>query len=51
VPVAESKWIASQVPHAKLVEIEAPGHEIFAEAGDACMDPTISFLKDLGFAK
>ncbi|KAJ9493574.1 hypothetical protein H2202_010948 [Exophiala xenobiotica] len=47
VPIGESEWIASQVPQAKLVKIEGPGHEIFAEAPDACMDATLKFLHEL----
>jgi pimeloyl-ACP methyl ester carboxylesterase len=51
VPLSESRWIASQVPGAKLVEIEAPGHEIFLEAADACIDATKAFLLDLQIGK
>lgn len=50
-PLAESHWVASQVPQAKLVEIEAQGHEIFAEAPDACIDATLAFLKELNIGK
>ncbi|KAJ9149488.1 Alpha/beta hydrolase fold-1 [Pleurostoma richardsiae] len=46
VPLSESHWIASQVPQAQLVKIEAPGHEIFAEAAEKCIDATLAFLKE-----
>ena len=51
VPLSESRWIAAQVPQAQMVEIDAPGHEIFAEAADACIDATLTFLRDLGLCK
>ena len=46
VPLSESQWIASQVPQAKLVKIDAPGHEIFTEAAEACIDATLEFLRE-----
>ena len=46
--MAESEWVASQVPHAKLVKVEAPGHEIFIEAADACINATLEFLREQG---
>jgi pimeloyl-ACP methyl ester carboxylesterase len=48
VPVSESEYIASQVPQAKLVKIEGPGHEIFSEAADDCINATLEFLKHIG---
>lgn len=47
VPLSESRWISEQVPHAKLVEVESPGHEIFIEAADRCIDETLKFLKEI----
>lgn len=48
VPMAESLWVAEQVPHAKLVKIDVVGHEIFAVAADKCIDATIEFLNEQG---
>lgn len=47
VPLSESRWISEQVPGSKMVEIEAPGHEIFSEATDMCIDAVLEFLDDL----
>ncbi|KAH8595658.1 Alpha/Beta hydrolase protein [Bisporella sp. PMI_857] len=47
VPKAEIEWQASQAPNVKVVTIEAPGHEIFVEAADACIKATRDFLDDL----
>ena len=51
VPMAESEWIAGQVPHAKLVKVQAPGHDIFIEAADACIDATLAFLHELNIGR
>lgn len=47
-PLSESRWVASQAPNSRMVEIESPGHEIFIESADACIDATLEFLKDIG---
>lgn len=49
VPKSEVEWQALQAPHAEVVTIEAPGHEIFVEAADACIKATLKFLKGHGF--
>ncbi|KAK9420124.1 putative AB hydrolase-1 domain-containing protein [Seiridium unicorne] len=46
VPLSESHWLSEQIPEAKMVEIEAPGHEIFAEATDKCIDAVLEFLHE-----
>ncbi|KAI0128552.1 Alpha/Beta hydrolase protein [Xylariales sp. AK1849] len=46
VPLSESRWVSKQVPGSRLVEIEAPGHEIFAEATDRCIDAVLDFLHE-----
>lgn len=50
-PLSESNWIASQVPQAKVVIIQSPGHEIFTEAAEACIDATLAFLKECKIVK
>ncbi|KAM5341880.1 hypothetical protein ACJ41O_014911 [Fusarium nematophilum] len=47
VPLSESRSISEQVPGSKLVEIEAPGHEIFSEATDKCIDAVLEFLDEI----
>ncbi|KAH7147158.1 Alpha/Beta hydrolase protein [Dactylonectria estremocensis] len=47
VPLSESRWISEQVPGSKMVEIEAPGHEIFSEAPDKCIDAVLEFLDEI----
>ncbi|KAH7000814.1 Alpha/Beta hydrolase protein [Ilyonectria destructans] len=44
VPLSQSRWISEQVSGSKVVEIEAPGHEIFSEASDKCIDAVLEFL-------
>ncbi|KAF7555083.1 hypothetical protein G7Z17_g2420 [Cylindrodendrum hubeiense] len=50
VPLSESRWISEQVSGSKIVEIEAPGHEIFSEATDRCIDAVLEFLAELNMA-
>ncbi|KAH7161034.1 Alpha/Beta hydrolase protein [Dactylonectria macrodidyma] len=47
VPLSESRWISEQVPGSKMVEIEAPGHEIFSEATGKCIDAVLEFLDEI----
>lgn len=47
VPMEESLFIQSQVPHAKLVAIDGPGHEIYSERADECLDAMLQFYGEL----
>ncbi|OQV05098.1 hypothetical protein CLAIMM_09891 [Cladophialophora immunda] len=51
VPMEESRFISSQIEGSKLVSINAPGHEIYVEAADACLDVVIEFYESLGAKK
>ena len=47
VPMAESEWVHSQVVQSRLVRIDGPGHEIFVENAEACIDATLEFLAEV----
>jgi pimeloyl-ACP methyl ester carboxylesterase len=47
VPMEESRFVQSQIPHAKLVAIDGPGHEIYSERADECLDAMVQFYREL----
>ncbi|KAK5462719.1 hypothetical protein LTS15_002431 [Exophiala xenobiotica] len=47
VPVEESRWIQAQVPHSKLVLVQGPGHEIYVEKAEECLDAILDFYREI----
>jgi pimeloyl-ACP methyl ester carboxylesterase len=47
VPMEESLYVQSQVAHAKLVPIDGPGHEIYSERAEECLDAICAFYKEI----
>lgn len=43
----EQQWIQSQIPDAKLVVIDAPGHEIYQQEPEKCLSAILDFIAGL----
>lgn len=46
-PARRSRWLAEQLPHAQLVEIDGAGHAVASEAPAVTADAIGAFLRDM----
>jgi pimeloyl-ACP methyl ester carboxylesterase len=47
VPMGESQYMHGRVFQSRLVAIDGPGHEIYADRAEECLDAILEFYKDI----
>ena len=47
-PLTDQITMRTLIPNARLVVVEGPGHEIYVDEPEECLDALLKFLRSLG---